>query len=157
MGILLRLSYLTALVSMGLVAQTPTNKSLSGKYFYHEVLLVSDAAQPVVSSDGSLTFDGNGGFTGGTYSVDSSGAVTLTDPLRSGATINARLGTGALIGSDTEAGNNVFSIFVAVPAPTAAMSASVLNGTYWIASLEFGNWSFALKRQAFLPGTATGG
>jgi uncharacterized protein (TIGR03437 family) len=156
MGILHRLSYLTALVSLGLVAQTPTNKSLSGKYFYHEVLLVTDAAQPAVSGDGSLTFDGNGGFAGGTYSVDSSGAVTMTDPLRSGATINARLGSGALIGSNTESGNNVFSIFVAVPAPTSAISASMLNGTYWIASLEFVNGSLALKRQTFFPVTANG-
>ena len=156
MGILHRLSYLAALISLGLVAQTPTNKSLSGKYLYHEVLLVPDAAQPVVSGDGSLTFDGNGGFTGGTYSVDSSGAVTLTDPLRSGSTINARLGTVALIGSNTEAGNNVFNIFVAVPAPTSTISASVLNGTYWIASLEFVNGSLALKRQTFFPVTANG-
>jgi uncharacterized protein (TIGR03437 family) len=156
MGILHRLGYVAALVSLGLVAQTPTNKSLSGKYFYHEVLLVTDAALPAVSGDGSLTFDGNGGFAGGTYSVDSSGAVTMTDPLRSGATINARLGTGALIGSNTEAGNNVFSIFVAVPAPASPMSASVLNGTYWIASLEFVNGSFALKRQTFFPVTANG-
>ena len=139
-----------------LTAQTPSNKSLSGKYFYHEVLLVTDAAQPALSGDGSLTFDGNGGFAGGTYSVDSSGMVTMTDPLRSGATINARLGTGALIGSNTEAGNNVFSIFVAVPAPASAMSASALNGTYWIASLEFVNGSFALKRQTFFPVTANG-
>jgi uncharacterized protein (TIGR03437 family) len=156
MGILLRLSCLAALVPLGLRAQTPTNKSLSGKYFYHEVLLVSDAAQPVVSGDGSLTFDGNGGFAGGTYSVDPSGSVTMTDPLRSGATINARLGTGALIGSNTEAGNNVFSIFVAVPAPASAVSASVLNGNYWIASLEFVNGSLALKRQTFFPVTANG-
>jgi uncharacterized protein (TIGR03437 family) len=156
MGTLFRLSYLAAMVSLSLVAQTPTNKSLSGKYFYHEVLLVTDAAQPVISGDGSLTFDANGGFAGGTYSVDSSGSVTMTDPLRSGATINARLGTGALIGSNTEAGNNVFSIFVAVPAPASAMSASVLNGTYWIASLEFLNSSFASKRQTFFPVTANG-
>src|ERR1700682_3690256 len=112
MGILFRLSFLAALVSLSLAAQTPTNKSLSGKYFYHEVLLVTDAAQPAVSGDGSLTFDGNGGFAGGTYSVDSSGIVTMTDPLRSSSTINARLGTGALIGSNTEAGHTAFHTFV---------------------------------------------
>jgi uncharacterized protein (TIGR03437 family) len=156
MGCLFRLSFLAALVSLSVAAQTPTNKSLSGKYFYHEVLLVTDTSQPAMSGDGSLTFDGNGGFAGGTYSVDSSGAVTMTDPLRSGATINARLGTGALIGSNTEAGNNVFSLFVAVPAPASAVSASVLNGTYWIASLEFVNGSFALKRQTLFQVTANG-
>ena len=139
-----------------LQAQTSSNKSLTGKYFYREVLLVTDASQPILSGSGSLTFDGNGGFAGGTYAVDSSGAVTMTDPLRSGSTINARLGTGALIGSNTEAGNNVFSIFVAAPAPTAAVSASVLNGTYWIASLEFLNGSFAFERETFFQATANG-
>ena len=104
-----------------LTAQTPSKKSLTGKYFYHELLLVTDASQPILSGDGSLTFDGNGGFAGGTYSVDSSGAVTMTDPLRNGKTINARGGTGVLIGFNTEAGNNVFSIFVAVPAPALAI------------------------------------
>jgi uncharacterized protein (TIGR03437 family) len=139
-----------------LSAQTPSNKSLTGKYFYHELLLVTDASQPILSGDGSLTFDGNGGVTGGTYSVDPSGAVTLTDPLRSGATINARLGTSALIGSNTEAGNNVFSVFVAVPAPASPVNASVLNGTYWIASLEFLNGSFAFERETFFQATANG-
>jgi uncharacterized protein (TIGR03437 family) len=139
-----------------LSAQTPSIKSLTGKYFYHELLLVTDASQPILSGDGSLTFDGNGGVTGGTYSVDSSGAVTMTDPLRSAATINARLGTSALIGSNTEAGNNVFSIFVAVPAPASPVNASVLNGTYWIASLEFLNGSFAFERETFFQATANG-
>src|ERR1700687_5842117 len=148
----LRVCLLLTWAGFALLAQTPSNKSLTGKYFYREVLLVTDASQPILSGSGTLPFDGNGGFAGGTYSVDSSGAVTMTDPLRSGTTINARLGTGALIGSNTEAGNNVFSIFVAVPAPASTMSASVVNGTYWIASLEFINGSFALKRQPFFPG-----
>jgi uncharacterized protein (TIGR03437 family) len=154
MAVRLHLTWICA--CFALTAQTPSNKSLTGKYFYHEVMLVTDATQPAMSSDGSLTFDGNGGMTGGTYSVDSSGAVTITDPLRTGASINARLGTSALIGSSTEAGNNVFSIFVAVPAPASAVTASVLNGTYWIASLEFVNGSFSLKRQTFFQATANG-
>src|ERR1700693_218336 len=139
-----------------LTAQTPSNKSLTGKYFYHELLFVTDASQPILSGDGALTFDGNGGVTGGTYSVNSSGIVTMTDPLRSGATINARLGSSALIGSNTEAGNNVFSIFVAVAAPASPVNTSALNGTYWIASLEFLNGSFAMERETFFQATANG-
>jgi uncharacterized protein (TIGR03437 family) len=152
----IRLGLIWICACFALRAQTPPNKSLTGKYFYHELLLVTDGSQPILSGDGTLTFDGNGGVTGGAYSVDSSGAVTLTDPLRNGATINARLGTGALIGSNTEAGNDVFSIFVAVPAPASAVSASVLNGTYWIASLEFVNGSFAFERETFFQATANG-
>jgi uncharacterized protein (TIGR03437 family) len=156
MRISFRLSGLAMLASFVLLGQTPSNKSLTGKYFYREVLFVTDAAQPIQSGSGSLTFDGNGGVTGGTYSVDSSGAVTLPDPLRSGATINARLGSNALIGSNTEAGNNVFSMFVATPAPGAAINASVLNGAYWIASLEFVKGSFAFERETFFQATANG-
>ena len=151
-----RLQLIWVCASCIVSAQTPSNKSLTGKYFYREVLFVTDAATPVLSGNGSLTFDGNGGVGGGAYSVDSSGKVTMADPLRSGATINARLGTNALIGSNTETGNNIFSIFVAVPAPSSAVSASALSGTYWIASLEFLNGSFAFERQTFFPATANG-
>jgi uncharacterized protein (TIGR03437 family) len=157
MGILFRLSGLTALVCLTLAAQTLSNKSLTGKYFYHELMLVTDASQPALSGDGTLTFDGNGGITGmGTYSVDPSGAVTMTDPLRTGATINAKLGIGGLVGSNTETGNNVFSIFVAAPAPGSAVGVNVLNGTYWIASLEFLNGSPAFERETFFQATANG-
>jgi uncharacterized protein (TIGR03437 family) len=152
----IRLGLIWICACFALRAQTPSNKSLTGKYFYHELLLVTDGSQPILSGDGSLTFDGNGGVTGGAYSVDSIGAVTLTDPLRSGATINARLGTSALIGSNTEAGNDVFSIFVAVPAPASPVNTSVLNGTYWIASLEFLNGNFAFERETFFQAIANG-
>jgi uncharacterized protein (TIGR03437 family) len=150
-----RLQLIWICACFALMAQTTSNKSLTGNYWYREVLLASDTSQ-IQTVFGSMTFDGNGGVTGGTYSVDSSGVVTMTDPLRSGATINARLGTNALIGSNTEAGNSVFSIFVAVPAPASAISANALNGTYWIASLEFLNGSLALKRETFFPATANG-
>jgi uncharacterized protein (TIGR03437 family) len=151
-----RLGLIWICACLALRAQTPSNKSLTGKYFYHELLFVTDASQPILSGDGALTFDGNGGVTGGTYSVNSSGIVTMTDPLRSGATINARLGSSALIGSNTEAGNNVFSIFVAVAAPASPVNTSALNGTYWIASLEFLNGSFAMERETFFQATANG-
>jgi uncharacterized protein (TIGR03437 family) len=158
-----------------LPAQTLSNKSLTGKYSFREILLVTDTAL-TLSGFGTLTFDGNtpGAFTftgqqltgssapanlsgSGSYSVDAGGVVTLTDPLRSGSTVNARLGNGVLLGSNTEAGNNVNSILVAVGVPAAAITASALNGTYRVASLEFTNGSFTVRKETFFPLTADGG
>lgn len=157
-----------------LPAQTLSNKSLTGKFSFRETLLAADTSQ-LASIWGTLTFDGNtpGNFTctgqqitgnalaagvnkGGTYSVDSGGLVTMSDPLRSGAMINARLGTAALVGSNTET-DAVLSMFVAVPAPTSAITASVLTGSYWVASLEFLSGDLSLRRETFFQMTANGG
>jgi uncharacterized protein (TIGR03437 family) len=157
-----------------LPAQTLSNKSLTGKYSFREVLLVTDAAL-TLGAFGTLTFDGNtpGAFTyngqqltgssapttlsgSGSYSVDAGGVVTLTDPLRGGATVNARLGNGVLVGSNTEAGNNVNSILVAIGVPASAITVSALNGAYRMASLEFTNGSFTVRKETFFPLTADG-
>ena len=157
-----------------LSAQTLSNKSLTGKYLFRELLIVTDSSQNLTIF-GAVTFDGNtsGAFTysgqlltgnnpptsangNGTYSVDSGGVVTTSDPLRSGSTVNARLGNGALVGSNTEAGNNVNSILIAVAAPSSATSASTLDGTYRMATIELFNGTFASRRQTFFPLSADG-
>ncbi|HYL77062.1 MAG TPA: hypothetical protein VEU96_22795 [Bryobacteraceae bacterium] len=157
-----------------LPAQTLSNKSLTGKYWFREVLIVTDSSQNLTIF-GAVTFDGNtsGAFTysgqlltgtnpptsangNGTYSVDSGGVVTMSDPLRSDSTVNARLGNGVLTGSNTEAGNNVNSILIAVAAPSSAIGAFTLSGTYRVASLEFLNGTFSSRRQTFFPVTADG-
>jgi uncharacterized protein (TIGR03437 family) len=154
-------------------ADVLSNKSLTGKYSFREVLLATDTSQ-TLTIFGTLTFDGNGNFTysgqqltgtaapasvsgtGGTYSVEASGLATISDPLRSGSTINARVGTNALVGSNTEAGNNAFSMFAAVAAPSSATNAGTLNGTYKLASLEFANGSFNTRRETFFTVAANG-
>src|SRR5262245_44816189 len=123
---------LAGLATATLSAQTLSNKSLTGKYFFREVLLSTDAGQTFCMF-GTLTFnDANGSFAfagtvlsgggspasangNGTYSVDSGGFVTMSDPLVNGATVNARLGTVALLGSTTERSSAIFSMLVAVP------------------------------------------
>src|ERR1700687_4903466 len=113
---------LWAALGVAVLGQVSSNQSLSGKYYYRQVLLVTDAnVTDTRSGTGTLTFDGNGNFTisgqqligtgapvalsgSGTYAVKPGGFVTLANPLRSGVTINARLGVGAVIGSSTEAG-----------------------------------------------------
>src|SRR6266446_4083743 len=158
-------------------AQVASNQSLNGKYNFRHVLLITDGSANVIDTrtgSGTLTFDGNGTFTfagqqlvgaslpaalsgAGTYSVKAGGFVTLSNPLRPGpATINARLGAGALVGSSTEAGPTVFDLFTAIPAPGQALSNSTLNGAYWISSLEFPNASVANIRNTNFKLTANG-
>ena len=138
-------------------AQVSSNASLTGGYNFRHVLLVTDGANgfsDMRTTSGTLTFDGHGGFTylgqqlvktaapvalsgSGTYAVKPGGVTTLTSPLFTGGPINARLGTGALVGAATEAGQTIFDLFVAIPAPTASLSNTVLNGPYYVSSLEF--------------------
>jgi uncharacterized protein (TIGR03437 family) len=157
--------------------QVSTNQSLSGKYFFRQVMLVTDeSTSPNVTSSlsgaGTLTFDGNGNFTisgeqlvgtapsaslsgNGTYTVNPGGFLTLTNPLKSGVTLNARLGQGAVVGSSTEAGPTVFDIFIAVLAPTVG-SNTTLGGSYWVSSLEFPGGGLANIRDTNFQLTATG-
>src|SRR5260370_3058671 len=103
-----------------LSAQTLSNKSLTGKYYFREVLLGTHTSQ-TLSMFSTLTLnDANGSFafagtqiTGsnspanadgdGTYSVASAGFVPTSHPLRSASTINERLGTVALGVSNSDA------------------------------------------------------
>ncbi len=157
--------------------QISTNQSLNGKYFFREVLLGTDgSATPnvntAISGEGTITFDGNGNFavTGqqisglaaaasltvnGTYVVSPGGFMTLTNPLRSAVTMNARLGQGAVVGSSTEAGPSVFDMFIAIPAPTGASNV-ILLGSYWISSLEFTGGTLANVRNTNFELTSTG-
>jgi uncharacterized protein (TIGR03437 family) len=157
-------------------AQVTSNQSLSGKYYFRHVMLITDGTANVTSTltgAGTLTFDGNGNFTfsgqqlagttppaslsgSGAYTVKSGGFVTLANPLRSGATLNARLGAGALVGSSTEAGTTVFDLFAAIPAPSQALSNGTLSGSYWISSLEFPNGGVANIRDTNFKLTANG-
>jgi uncharacterized protein (TIGR03437 family) len=149
-------------------AQTLTNSSLSGKYYFRHLQAGSDAngsLGDVRSLQGTMTFDGNRGysFTGqlnigaaaaagasgtGSYAVNPAGIVSMTNPARGTLQLNARLGTAALIGSSTETTENVFDLFVAVPAPTVAQSTASLAGSYWAASLEIPNGSASQLRSS---------
>src|SRR5580704_4749316 len=157
--------------------QVSSNVSLSGQYYFRQVLLITDTTGSNVtdtrSGFGTLTFDGNGGFTingqqligtaapaaltgAGTYSVKAGGFTTLTNPLLGTATVNARLGVGALVGSSTEAGPAVFDLFLAIPVPATPVSLSTLNGPYWISGLEFPNGGTANIRNTNFKLTANG-
>lgn len=167
------------LLMAGTVArgQVSTNQSLNGKYFFREVMLLTDGSTApnvtnTMSGSGTITFDGNGNFTvsgqqlvgtappaslsgSGTYTVNPGGFTSLTNPLKSGVTLNARLGQGALVGASTEAGPSVFDIFIAIPAPVGA-SNGTLSGSYWVSSLEFPGGGVANVRNTNFELTANG-
>ena len=169
----MRLRWILILTAIPLAGQTPSNASLNGKYWFREVLVATDTGQ-AQTLFGSLTSNGTGGFTysgqqltgtstpsaasgaSAAYIVQSSGMMTMSDPLRASGQLNARLGNGVLVGSNTEAGNNVVSIFVAAQAPSSSVTSSVLNGTYWIASLEFVNGDVNFTRETLFQMTANG-
>jgi uncharacterized protein (TIGR03437 family) len=172
----LKISWLlfTATVAWG---QISTNQSLSGKYFFREVMLLTDGSTVpnvtnTISGEGAITFDGNGNFattgqmlsgtaaavslTGsGTYAVNPGGFMTLSNPLKAGVTMNARFGQGAVVGSSTEAGPTVFDIFIAIPAPVGASNVTML-GSYWISSLEFPGGGLTNVRNTNFLLTSTG-
>lgn len=143
-----------------LCAQTLNNQSLKGNFFVRYVSIGASATGSIAdarSLQGTLAFDGGGkySFTGqqvtgtgaaaatsgnGSYSVDPAGFVSMTNPLRAGDQVNARLSAEALIGSGTETTDNSFDLLVAIPAPT---NAAALTGPYTVVTLEFPNGSAA--------------
>lgn len=157
--------------------QVSNNQSLNGKYFFRQVLLVTDGSvaanvSNTYSAEGTITFDGKGGYSlagqqlvgvlppaalsfSGTYAVNPGGFMTLTNPLDSGVSINARLGQGAVVGSSTEAGPAVYDIFIAIPAPAGASNAT-LTGSYWVSSLEFQGGGITNIRNTNFELTANG-
>jgi uncharacterized protein (TIGR03437 family) len=155
-------------------AQTLGNQTLSGRYFFRHVSLGTDAAGKLTdprSLIGTLTFDSTGhySYTGqqvqgnnaaaaasgsGAYSVDPAGFVSLDNPQRSGAKVNARYGSEALVGSTTETSDNTFDLFVAIRAPSTGAS---LGGPYWVVTLEFPGASTANMRNTIFSLTAGAG
>ena len=151
-------------------AQTLNNQSLSGKYFFRHISLGTDGVNPGSLTDartlmGSITFNGSGGYSyigqllagtnaavsqsnSGKYALDAGGFVSLDNPLRSGATINARFANEAVVGSSTESTDNTYDLFVAIPAPSGG---AVFAGPYNCMSLEFPGGTSANMRSTQFP------
>jgi uncharacterized protein (TIGR03437 family) len=158
-------------------AQTLTNQSLSGKYFFRHVSLGLDGSGNLTdprSLLGIMTFTGNGIYSysgqevigaaaatsqtgSGAYSVDPAGFVSLDSPLRSGAKINARFGPSIVVGSTTESSDNTYDLFAAIQASTTSVAAT-LPGPYWAVSLELpgGAYTNARSTQFNLSSTVQG-
>jgi uncharacterized protein (TIGR03437 family) len=159
-----------------LLSQIPDNSTLNGKYYVRHLQLSVDGGTSISSIrsfSGALTFDGNGGVTwqgqqtigtaapaslggSGTYAVQGNGFVTLANPQQSGATVNARMGTNAIVGSTTDTGTNTYDLLIAIPAPAGGASNGSLNGTYFVSSLDFLGATSGRVRNAFFKVTSNG-
>lgn len=131
------------------------NSSVSGPFFFRHLEFTTDTLGNVTDcrgAIGTITFDGAGHYTlnaqqtvttlaatpltgTGTYSIGAGGAMAIGNPQRNTLTINARVGTEAIVGSTTESGDNTFDLFIAIPAATATQASSVFNGTYYTSSM----------------------
>ncbi len=137
--------------TLDLPGQALDNSRLQGRWWFREIAL---AAREPRSAIGEITFNGAGGYqisgqrgigmgaaenwsAAGAYRVRPSGIVELSDPLVTGATVNARLGQGMVIGSTTET-PNTWTLFVAVPAGSSTTSDN-LTGQWAAASLDLGS------------------
>lgn len=163
------------LLSVCASAQTLSNNNLSGKYFIRHVQFTTDAKNNVTdarSITGSALFGPGPGtytFTGqqaigtgaptaftatGTYAVNSAGLVTISNPQKSGAAINARYGAEAVVGSSTETADNTFDIFVAIPAPGTVAgptpAAASIMGTWNATDFELTAATTAQVRSSFV-------
>ena len=163
------------------LAQPPTLSSLSGAYNVRYLGVNTNPADSAVSFSGTMTFDGNGGFTvsgagasastsdhtlkfltSGQYQVLSNGMIQMTNPFDpSGTTqlsttstvLYGGLGSGYITASSTD---TLYSdLFVGIKAGSGASNAT-LSGDYRVASLEFLGGDFSQTRDTFFNLTADG-
>jgi uncharacterized protein (TIGR03437 family) len=155
-------------------AQLPDQTTLNGVYNVRYLGVNTQNTDTAVSFQGTMTFDGKGGFTvngqgttsgaalkyltTGKYDIVSSGLLDIQnpfDPVASNFTyLYGGVGAnGVIVASSTD--TFYCDLFIAIPAATAA-SAATLSGTYRVASMEFLNGDFLSTRDAFLSMTADG-
>lgn len=166
----------TLLTATGVWGQGLDNKVLNGKYYARHLMVITDTTGAITEARtfyGALTFDGKGAYAyqgsqlsgvasavpasgSGTYTVKPTGFVTISNPQRANASINAGAGVGAIVGSSTETGNGVYDLFVAVPAPTTTVANTSLSGGYWVTTLEFPGAATTNMRNSTFKVNATG-
>jgi uncharacterized protein (TIGR03437 family) len=151
-------------------AQTYSNTTLNAKYYFRELYFVTDSTgnpTDVRSASGAIIFDGKGGYSvianenvgtgaaaplgvSGNYSLTSNAAVTLTDPLKTSGSLNARYTPEAVFGSSSDATDNTFDFFIAIPEPAGGYTVKSLTGTYFVSTFELTGAGASNARSALL-------
>jgi len=162
-------SLLLVLSAGNAFSQSLTNSSLTGKYFFRHLMILSGEYR---TAYGEITFNGSGAYTltgsqviaagapapltgTGTYTVRSTGYITISNPQRAGASLVAGLGQGAVVGSTTESAG-VNDLFIAIPAPAAPQSSASFNGAFHVSTLEFPSGTASQMRNSSIRLTANG-
>src|SRR5581483_4252871 len=149
---------------------------LNGTYYFREVYYViadnSGDLNDAGSLFGTVTFNGTGQYTmnvtnvdgasgassgpaSGTYSIAASGLGTISSPISNGDSIYGIVSNGVFIGSTTENSSGFNDLFIAVPVNGTA-SNSTLNGTYWVADMDFPDGTVTDNRDSWFQLTADG-
>jgi len=162
--------------SVAALPQMLGNATLSGRYFFRHIQFSTDGSDSVTdarSALGTITFDGAGGYSvtgqqvigtaaaiaftaSGAYRLNSAGVVALANPQKPALSINARYSTEAVIGSATDAAENTFDLFVAIPASSAGVTAASLKGSYFATNFELTAASTTQARDVSLAATFDG-
>ena len=82
--------------------------------------------------------------------MSSNAALTITDPLNSGLTLNARYTAETVFGSSSEAANNTFALFIAIPEPVGGYTLKSLTGTFFVSTFEISGANASTARSALL-------
>ncbi len=152
--------------------------TLSGKYHFVHLLISTGnngRATNARNLGGTMTFDGVGGYTfqgrigtggdaalaaegAGSYAVDTNAFAVLTNPIQNNLEVNARIGADAeiVLGSSTETADGSYDLFVAVRAPTSAVSNATVNGNYALSTMMLPDGSDDGIATAFALLTADG-
>jgi uncharacterized protein (TIGR03437 family) len=146
---------------------TSGNGLLKGAYYFREVFYtVSDGSGDLGEATavyGTITFSGNGTYTGtatyydssaglgtlpltGTYSIAASGYGFLSSPLSSvgysGDSVYGLVNQqGLFVGSATETANGYNDLFIAAPLSSPAPAAAAFKGSYSIAGIDLSSGS----------------
>jgi uncharacterized protein (TIGR03437 family) len=156
---------------------TSGTASLSGQYLFRYVTFLNSfsSIQESCSLTGVLTFDGKGKYTisssaqffdsagssggscaslgGGAYGVQPNGILQMDNPFFS-ATLYGSFTQPVIMASSTE--EFYMDTFVAVQAPAASASNSLLSGAYTVGTLDFLDASVSLAREGFFTLNADG-
>jgi uncharacterized protein (TIGR03437 family) len=170
---------LAAAASQAQNFDTSGTGSLSGPYLFRYVTFFNDQNGNVTEScslTGTMTFNGSGNYAissstqifdsagsngagsctslgTGTYGVQSNGIAQLDNPMFS-ATLFGSFTSPVVMASSTE--DDFWDLFIAVQAPAASSSNSVLSGAFTVGTLDFLNASITLARQGFFTLDADG-
>ena len=158
-------------------AQTYNNATLNAKYYFRELYFATDATgkpTDVRSAVGTMIFDGKGGTSvlatsnigtansspltaGGTYTVASNAAVTIASPLKSTVMLDARYTAEAVFGSSSNATDNTFDFFIAIPQPAGGSTLKSLSGNFFLSTFELTQANASLVRSGLALSVAPDG